>query len=84
MPSGGGTIVKFRPAADGVLNITGLVGELPNRYALPLTLSNVSNIDNLKTWKVAVDGVVARKVEVLYLNDALIAHAINGFVIMVR
>ena len=84
VPSGGGTIVKFRPAADGVLNITGLVGELPNRYALPLTLSNVSNIDNLKTWKVAVDGVVARKVEVLYLNDALIAHAINGFVIMVR
>ena len=84
VPSGGGTIVKFRPAADGVLNITGLVGELPNRYALPLTLSNVSNIDNLKTWKVAVDGVVARKVEVLYSDGALIAHAINGFVIVVR
>ena len=84
VPSGGGTIVKFRPAEDGVLNITGLVGELPNRYALPLTLSNVSNIDNLKTWKVAVDGVVARKVEVLYSDGALIAHAINGFVIVVR
>ena len=84
VPSGGGTIVKFRPAEDGVLNITGLVGELPNRYALPLTLSNVSNIDKLKTWKVAVDGVVARKVEVLYSDGALIAHAINGFVIVVR
>ena len=82
--SGGGAIVKFRPAADGVLNIIGLVGELPNRYAVPLTLSNVSNIDNLKTWKVAVDGVELRRTEVVYSNGALYTHSVNGLVIVVR
>ena len=84
VPSGGGTITKFRPAADGVVNITGLVGELPNRYALPLSLSAVTDIDNLKTWTVAVDGVVVRKTEVVYSDGVLSTHKMTGLTILVR
>jgi hypothetical protein len=84
VPSGGGTITKFRPVADGVLNITGLAGELPNRYALPLSLSNVTDVDNLKTWIVAVDGVVVRKTEVLYSDGVLSTHTMTGLTIIVR
>ena len=84
VPSGGGTIVKFRPAADGVVNLTGFVGELPNRYLLPLTISGVSDIENIKTWKVAIDGVELRRTEVVYSNGALYTHSVNGLVIFVR
>ena len=84
VPSGGGTITKFRPVAGGVLNITGLDGELPNRYALPLSLSNVTDVDNLKTWTVAVDGVVVRKTEVVYSDGVLSTHKMTGLLIVVR
>jgi hypothetical protein len=84
MPSGGGTIVNFRPAMDGVLNITGLDGQLSNRHVLPLTLTDASGVENFKTWKVAVDGVPVDNVEVLYSNGALYANVINGLVIVVR
>lgn len=84
VPSGGGTIVHFRPAENGTVNITGLVGDLPNRYALPLTLLGVTDAENFKTWKVAVDGSIVRKTELLYSDGILTTHALNGFILVVR
>ena len=84
VPSGGGTIVNFRPAENGVVNITGLSGDLPNRYALPLTLLDVTDAEKFKTWKVAVDGNIVRNTELLYSGGVLTTHAVSGFMLLFR
>lgn len=81
---GGGTITKFRPAADGVLNITGLVGELPSKYTASVNLAEVVDAANFNSWRVTLDGTVVRGSRVTFANGALTAHLTSGFILIVR
>jgi len=81
---GGGTITKFRPAADGVLNITGLVGELPSKYTASVTLADVVDEANFNSWRVTLDGTAVRGAKVSFANGALTAHLTTGLVLFVR
>ena len=54
--NGGGTITKFRPAANGTLELTGLVSKPLVRYVVPITLSEVLDGDNFASWSVTVNG----------------------------
>ncbi len=81
---GGGAIVKFRPATDGVLNIIGLGGELPAKYTSSVTLAEVVDAANFNSWRVTLDGTVVRGSRVTFANGALTAHLTSGFVLIVR
>ena len=79
-----GTITKFRPAENGILNIVGVVGDLPGIYGAQISLPAVVDAERFATWGVAVDGVVVRGATVSYANGALTAHLTHGLVILVR
>ena len=79
-----GTITKFRPAENGILNIVGVVGDLPGIYRAQISLPAVVDAERFATWGVAVDGVVVRGATVSYANGALTAHLTHGLVIVVR
>jgi hypothetical protein len=82
--SGGGTITKFRPAANGILNITGLVGEPPARYTAAVRIVDAVDASNLSSWRVAVDGETVRGSTVSLANGILTAHLTSGMLIIVR
>ena len=82
--AGGGTITKFRPAANGVLNITGLVGDPPPKYTAAVKIDNTVNAANLSSWRVAVDGEIVRGSTVSLANGRLMAHLTCGLMILVR
>ena len=79
-----GTITKFRPAENGILNIVGVGGDLPGIYRAPISLPAVVGAERFATWGVAVDGVLVRGATVSYANGALTAHLTHGLVIVVR
>ncbi|MBE6396997.1 MAG: hypothetical protein E7046_08325, partial [Lentisphaerae bacterium] len=54
--SGGGSIVKFRPAENGTLNLVGINGELPRRYTVPVALPDAVDVERFSTWRVMVNG----------------------------
>ena len=81
---GGGSIANFRPAQNGVLNLTGIVGEQPGRYVASETISSVVDGANLASWRVAVDGVVVRGSSVTIDNGNLVAHLTSGLIIVVK
>ena len=81
---GGGSIANFRPAQNGVLNLTGIVGEQPGRYVASETISSVVDGANLASWRVAVDGDIVRGSSVSIENGNLVAHLTSGFIIIVR
>ena len=82
--SGGGTIVKFRPAANGILNITGLVGEPPPNYRAAVKIVDAVDVANLGSWRAAIDGEVVRVSTVSLVNGILTAHLTSGMLIIVR
>ncbi|MCQ2391443.1 MAG: hypothetical protein MJ240_08460 [Kiritimatiellae bacterium] len=53
---GGGTITRFEPVADGVLRLNNYLGNATG-FEVPLTFHAVVNAENLKTWKLFVNGV---------------------------
>ena len=56
--AGAGTITRFTPVENGALYLTNLVaGASVIGHALPITVPTVANADNLKTWKVYVNGM---------------------------
>ena len=79
-----GTITKFRPAENGILNIVGVVGDLPGIYRAQISLPAVVDAERFATWGVAVDGVLVRGATVSYANGVLTAHLTHGLVILVR
>ena len=81
---GGGSYVNIRPAQNGVLNLTGIVGEQPGRYVASETISSVVDGANLASWRVAVDGDIVRGSSVSIENGNLVAHLTSGFIIIVR
>lgn len=81
---GGGSFANIRPAQNGVLNLTGIVGEQPGRYVASETISSVVDGANLASWRVAVDGVVVRGSSVTIDNGNLVAHLTSGLIIVVK
>ncbi len=82
--SGGGTIVKFRPAANGILNITGLVGDPPPNYRAAVKIVDAVDEANLGSWRAAIDGEVVRVSTVSLADGTLTAHLTSGMLIIVR
>jgi hypothetical protein len=82
--AGGGTITKFRPAADGILNLTGIAGEPPARYTAAVKIDNAVNTANLSSWRVAVEGEAVRGSTVTLADGHLVAHLTCGLMIIVR
>ncbi|MBQ6136712.1 MAG: hypothetical protein IJI73_05020 [Kiritimatiellae bacterium] len=82
--SGGGTIVKFRPAANGILNITGLVGDPPPNYRAAVKIVDAVDVANLGSWRAAIDGEVVRVSTVSLADGILTAHLTSGMLIIVR
>ena len=82
--SGGGTIVKFRPAANGILNITGLVGDPPPNYRAAVKIVDAVDEANLGSWRAAIDGEVVRASTVSLADGILTAHLTSGILIIVR
>lgn len=57
LTAGAGTITRFTPTEGGALYLTNLVaGATFIGHALPITVQTVAQADNLKTWKVYVNG----------------------------
>ena len=57
LSAGAGTITQFTPVENGALYLTNLVsGASVIGHALPITATTVANADNLKTWKVYLNG----------------------------
>ena len=81
---GGGSIANFRPVQNGVLNLTGIVGEPLGRYIVSETVAPVADGANLASWRVAVDGVMLKRSSVTIDNGNLVAHLKNGFAVVVR
>lgn len=79
-----GTITKFRPAENGILNIVGVGDDLPGIYRAQISLPYVVGAERFATWGVAVDGVLVRGATVSYANGSLTAHLTHGLVILVR
>lgn len=57
LTAGAGTITRFTPTEGGALYLTNLVADATFiGHALPITVQTVAQADNLKTWKVYVNG----------------------------
>ena len=82
--TGGGTITKFRPAANGVLDLTSLDGDLPGRYQVPLELSSVVDAARFATWRVTVNGVPSPATTLAWDNGILVAITCRGTIISFR
>ena len=82
--NGGGTITKFRPAANGTLALTEVNGSLPVRYAVPITLPEVVDVANFSSWKVTVNGRPYPAATLSWDNGVLTVFTIRGTVIMFR
>ena len=82
--TGGGTITKFRPAANGVLDLTSLDGDLPGRYEVQLELSSVVDAARFATWRVTVNGVPSPATTLAWDNGILVAITCRGTIISFR
>ena len=55
--AGAGTINSFRPAAGGVLELVNVPAEADfSNYEIPITVADVHDAENLRSWTVTVDG----------------------------
>ena len=78
------TITKFRPAANGKLYLTNVSGELASNYTVPINLTTVVDAENFASWKIYVNGTVARGFVPEYVNGVLKAKFKHGLAIFVR
>ena len=82
--NGGGTITKFRPAASGTLELTGIDGKIPDRYDVPITLSEVIDAGNFASWSVTVNGNPSPATTLSWANGVLKAVTTHGTIITFR
>ena len=82
--SGGGSIVKFRPAENGTLNIVGVDGELPRRFTVPVALPDAVDTSRFATWRVMINGKQSTPT-ILQLSDGVLkAVTPSGLMITFR
>ncbi len=82
--AGAGTINSFRPATGGVLELVNVPAEVTrlNGYEVPITVTDVQNTAELRSWTVTVNGV-RRAAKVTY-RDGKIMLLSGGTYIIVR
>ena len=81
--AGAGTINSFRPAAGGTLELVNVPeGVSLKSYVVPITVTDVQNAANLRSWTVTVNGA-HRGVKATY-RDGGIALLYGGVYIIVR
>jgi hypothetical protein len=84
LAKGGGTITKFRPAANGTLELTGASGRLPTHLAVPVAISEMVDGGNFGTWRVMVDGNPSPATKLAWIDGVLTANTDSGTVIVIR
>ena len=82
--AGGGTINSFRPAAGGTLELVNFPAEVTrfSGYEVPITVTDVQDAANLRSWTVTVNGV-RRAAKVTY-RDGKIMLLSGGLTVIVR
>ncbi len=80
----GGTINSFRPAAGGTLELVNFPAEVTrfSGYEVPITVTDVQDAANLRSWTVTVNGV-RRAAKVTY-RDGKIMLLSGGTYVIVR
>ena len=82
--SGGGSIVKFRPAENGTLNLVGIGEELPHRYIVPVALPDAVDTSCFATWRVVINGKPSSRRVLGWSAGVLSAVDARGLTIFVR
>ena len=83
--AGAGTILRFTPSVNGVLELVNANPSLLEEgYVLPLTVGDVAQAANLKTWTVTVDGVVQEGLRFCLRRGRLMVGPPPGFGLFVR
>ena len=82
--AGAGTINSFRPAAGGTLELVNFPAEVTrfSGYEVPITVTDVQDAANLRSWTVTVNGV-RRAAKVTY-RDGKIMLLSGGTYVIVR
>ncbi len=80
-----GSIMRFTPAVNGELILDSLPAGLNDtNVPLPITVGEVASPENLKSWRVSVNGQVAEGVGVRFRNGGLVLSKTQGFMLIVR
>ena len=83
--AGAGTITRFTPAANGVLELVNIdAAQLKNAYALPLSVGELAQRANLKSWTVKVNGEPVARVRVTFKNGQLLVGPPVGLILVIR
>ena len=82
--AGAGTITRFTPAPNGILDLT---VEDPktvrNGFEVPLTVGTVADAKNFASWTVRVNGKENKNRRLAYENGKLVIRAV-GFALIIR
>lgn len=82
--NGGGTITKFVPASNGVLDLVcANPSTLTASFAVQLTIADAADLDNLATWRVRVNGVAKVGYSVRFKKGRLVVRG-NGSLLIIR
>lgn len=83
--AGAGTITRFTPAANGVLELVNIdVAQVKDTYALPLSVGELAQKANLKNWTVKVNGEPVAGVRVTFKNGQLLVGPPEGLILVVQ
>lgn len=87
---GAGKITGFAAGSNGVLDLRNLTdaqrsgSTLKSKIVLPLTLAEVGSMENLASWKVAVDGVLSPASSVAFEDGRLVVNTNVGTLLIFR
>lgn len=80
-----GTITRFNPTANGVLNLTNVPeGTDLNNFVIPITLSEVLNGNNIGSWKVQVNGADAGAYQLILGSDRQLTVVKIGLIMILK
>ena len=82
--TGGGTIDRLNAAETGTLNLVNAAGTSFAGYNLPLTIGTLVNGDNIKRWKVFLDGVPHKEIRAKPTDEGGIVFLAAGTTIVFR
>ena len=82
--AGAGTVNSFRPAAGGTLELVNFPAEVTrfSGYEVPITVTDVQDAANLRSWTVTVNGV--RRAAKVTCRDGKIMLQSGGTYVIVR
>ena len=80
---GGGTITDAVFAHEGTINLLNVSREALKTLKLPLSFVRASSVDNIKNWKVAIDGEVLPN-WTFHLGADAVAFAPPGMTVVIQ